>query len=472
MSSGKEPEKLRNSSWALGDWTVHPGSHEIVHASGTRVRLEARAMQVLQYLHDSAGEVVSTEQMLARVWERKVVTPHSVATVISELRKALGPEGRSIETIPKRGYRLMQPVASNEIPAATPGVPAQAPGPARRLRAWSAGGVAVALVVAVTLLFWFTRGDSHGGGASRSVDSSVTAQYLRARQLWSRREHDATLQAREILVDLVARNEDHAPAHAALADIYAHKTGEDLGLPELETFREAQRLLDRATALDPDLAEAFVTQALLDVYRDHQPEKALRTVSVALEKDPDFAYAWQTRAMLLSAVGEHEQSLAAIRRARALDQVSASIGWDEVWFLYLAGEQDQARDAFDRESRHSAPNNLYGALIEQARGHVPAAFDFWLQRLRVRGAQLPDPAAIEALARRGPASDAYREMLRQVRSLPRYQESAVVLAAWLRLSGDDRAAQATLAATPPDRRNWLALWVEQMPVFEVSANRG
>ncbi len=88
MSSESNQKKSRNRS-ACGsrDWTVHPGSHEIVPASGARVRLEARAMHVLQLLYERAGDVVTTEQMLARVWEHKVVTPHSVATVISELAR-------------------------------------------------------------------------------------------------------------------------------------------------------------------------------------------------------------------------------------------------------------------------------------------------------------------------------------------------------------------------------------------------
>ena len=435
-------------------------------------------MHVLQLLHERAGDVVTTEQMLARVWEHKVVTPHSVATVISELRKALGPYGNRIETIPKRGYRLTLPASSTRATPVSADLsgshsrPMQGEPVSSRWKFVRAGSAALAIIVTATLLLWFTRGDSHGGGASRSVDSSVTAQYLRARQLWGRREHEATMEARRMLQDIVTRHEDYAPALAALADIYAHKTGDDLGMPELETFREAQRLLDRATALEPGLAEAFVTQALLDFYRDHQPEKALRTVGVALAKDPAFAYAWQTRAMLLSAVGRHDESLAAIQRARQLDPVSSSIGWDEVWFLYLAGKQEQARAALDRESRHSAPNNLYGALIEQARGDARAAFGFWLQRLGARGAQLSDALAIETLAKRGAVSEAYREMLRQVQSAPNYHESAVVIAIWQRLAGDERTSARTLAATPTDRRNWLTLWVGQMPVFETPASAG
>lgn len=264
---------------------------------------------------------------------------------------------------------------------------------------------------------------------------------------------------------MIRENSEFAAAHAALADIYAHKTGDDLGLPELETFREAQRHLDRAQALDPNLAESYVTQALLDFFRDHQPRKALGSIDIALAKDARFAYAWQTRAMLLSALGEHAQSLAAIERARELDPVSSSIGWDQVWFLYLAGESERALAAFDRESQNSQPVYLYGALIEQSRGNTRAAMKLWLQRLQVREAAIADPRAIETLAAAGPPAAAYRELLRQANALEGYEEGAVVLAIWEYFAGNAAAARAALAGTTPDRRSWLSLWVQEMPVF-------
>lgn len=438
-------------AWMLGEWTVDPHANELVHRSGSRVRLEVRAMRVLELLHAHAGTVVTTEEILSEVWGRKVVSPHSVATVISELRKALGDDSRAIETIPKRGYRLATGIA----------IPVQ--DPPRRFRPLTIAVGTLAVLVGVVVL-WVGRTASDTN-SSRAVESTLTAKYLQARQLWGRREHDATLQARELLQQLIRENPDFAAAHAALADIYAHKTGDDLGLPELETFREAQRHLDRAQALDPNLAESYVTQALLDFFRDHQPRKALASIDIALAKDARFAYAWQTRAMLLSALGEHAQSLAAIERARELDPVSSSIGWDQVWFLYLAGESERALAAFDRESQSSQPVYLYGALIEQSRGNTRAAMKLWLQRLQVREAAIADPRAIETLAAAGPPAAAYRELLRQANALEGYEEGAVVLAIWEYFAGNAAAARAALAGTTPDRRSWLSLWVQEMPVF-------
>jgi len=473
MSSGSRQENLKDSSparpasvpssdepWELAGWSVHPASNELVHQSGRRARLEARAMSVLQVLRENAGEVVTSETLLDRVWEGKVVSPHSVTTVISDLRKVLSADpalASLIETIPKRGYRLHVPQDAHR----------SAPSPRnawlnRRTSLLLAGAVALVLVAAVLVVPGM---ESFGLSRARAIESTRTAQFVRARQLWSLREHDATIEARRLLTELIAQDETFAPAHAALADIYAHKTGNELGLKELDTFRAAQRSLDRARALDPGLPEAFVTQAVLDFYRDNQPLKALATVNEALQRDQEFASAWQTRAMLLSVLGRHEESLSAIGRARTLDPASNSIGWDEVWFLYLADEPERAQAAFERESTRSQPIYLYGALISQQRGDTVRAVDFWLRRLKDRGAQIPDPAGIEAAAKASPTASTYAELLRQVQSLDGYEESRVVLATWHTLAGEPVRARELLAGLQPERSSWLTFWAPEMPAL-------
>lgn len=471
MSSGFPQDSFKNSSsgealraFELGSFTVRPSSHELVDGSGAVVRLEPRAMQVLVLLHASAGEVVTSEQLLERVWEGKVVTPHSVSTVISELRKVLAADPAlqgAIETIPKRGYRLVPPSSRPAVHLEN------RPTPPRQMLPFALSIGTIAIVAAGTLL-WYRSGDSHGVG-SRSIESSETAQYVRARQLWSQREHDATLEARRILETLIRDDAGFAPAHAALADIYVHKTGSDLGLAELDTFREAQRHLDAARRLDASLPESYVTQGLLEFYRDDQPLKALASIDQALARDQNFAYAWQTRAMLLSAMGRHTESLPAIARAREIDPASSSIGWDEVWFLYLAGESERALQAFKRESAKSRPNALYGALIETQLKHEQGALEYWLQRSEVRGAKLSDPQAIEVLMSREDYPAAYRELLSQTRAASGYDESSVVIAMWELKAGDEAAARATLASERRDRDNWLSFWIGQLPIFGRSA---
>ncbi len=71
-------------------------------------------MEVLMQLADHGGQVVSREELLDKVWPGVVVGDEALTQGVIKLRRALGDDPRSpsyIETIPKRGYRLIAPVA-------------------------------------------------------------------------------------------------------------------------------------------------------------------------------------------------------------------------------------------------------------------------------------------------------------------------------------------------------------------------
>lgn len=70
-------------------------------------------MDVLVHLANHAGAVVTTEELISAVWSGRVVGDSAVYERIRKLRRALGDNHRAprfIETIPKRGYRLLVPV--------------------------------------------------------------------------------------------------------------------------------------------------------------------------------------------------------------------------------------------------------------------------------------------------------------------------------------------------------------------------
>jgi hypothetical protein len=77
-------------------------------------------MQVLVCLADHAGELVSKEQLMRAVWADTFVTDEVLTRCISELRKVFSDDAkrpRFIETIPRSGYRLLQPVQPLESPS-------------------------------------------------------------------------------------------------------------------------------------------------------------------------------------------------------------------------------------------------------------------------------------------------------------------------------------------------------------------
>src|SRR5262249_2435671 len=77
------------------------------------LRLGSRALDILIALADSAGELVSKDELVARVWPKTSVEEANLRVHIAALRKALG-DGqagiRYIMTVPGRGYCLVAPV--------------------------------------------------------------------------------------------------------------------------------------------------------------------------------------------------------------------------------------------------------------------------------------------------------------------------------------------------------------------------
>lgn len=109
----------------VGPWAVKPTTNRIRGENGA-VRLSPKAMDVLVALAARPGDVIPKDELLSAVWDHQFVTEDVLKHAVMELRKALGDcasEPRFIETIPKRGYRLVAAVA----PAAAPGIPGEAP---------------------------------------------------------------------------------------------------------------------------------------------------------------------------------------------------------------------------------------------------------------------------------------------------------------------------------------------------------
>ncbi len=91
--------------------------------SGEVVELEWMAVELLTYMANHAGEVISIDELMDNVWTGKIVTHSTVRRIISLVRKALKDDIKSptyIQNIPKRGYVLIAEVKildKNELEA-------------------------------------------------------------------------------------------------------------------------------------------------------------------------------------------------------------------------------------------------------------------------------------------------------------------------------------------------------------------
>ncbi|MEA9752445.1 winged helix-turn-helix domain-containing protein [Xanthomonas campestris pv. raphani] len=96
----------------LGPLLVEPERLTLI-GDGESITLEPRMMEVLVALAERAGEVISAEQLLIDVWHGSFYGDNPVHKTIAQLRRKLGDDSRQprfIETIRKRGYRLLPKV--------------------------------------------------------------------------------------------------------------------------------------------------------------------------------------------------------------------------------------------------------------------------------------------------------------------------------------------------------------------------
>jgi TolB-like protein len=101
---------------------VDPKLDEICK-DGHTIKLEPKAMQLLICLAERAGEVLSVEELLDRVWKDVVVSHDSVYAAVAALRRTLGDDPKNptyIANVVRRGYRLIAPVSPWVGPPADP----------------------------------------------------------------------------------------------------------------------------------------------------------------------------------------------------------------------------------------------------------------------------------------------------------------------------------------------------------------
>src|SRR6201988_1290909 len=159
------PRRLR-----FGVFEADPRVGELTK-QGKRLPLQEQPFQLLAMLLERPGELVSREELRAKIWPQTIVDfDHGLNKAISKIRDALGDSAenpRFIETVARRGYRFLADVAV--VPGGAPVTVAGDlvlpgnPGLARLIEAgtsprqptrgfaWRLYGVALAAALAISL---------------------------------------------------------------------------------------------------------------------------------------------------------------------------------------------------------------------------------------------------------------------------------------------------------------------------------
>ena len=110
----------------LRDFELDLKTGELCSGDDSKTLLREQPFQVLRVLVANGGEIVTREEIRRTLWPGSTIVDfdHSINVAIGILRKVLGDSANNphyIETLARRGYRLMVPVEWLEPPTETPG---------------------------------------------------------------------------------------------------------------------------------------------------------------------------------------------------------------------------------------------------------------------------------------------------------------------------------------------------------------
>ena len=282
----------------FGPFEVDGDSGEL-RRRGLPIRLREQPIRVLLALLDSAGSVVTREELRHRLWPDGVFVEfdRAINKAVCELRRALDRPGERslIETVSKRGYRL-----------------------------------AAALNDASRPCSGFVR-------TGTGLPSEAAAAYMTGRYLFNRRRVPDLFTSIACFKRTLALGGDEASAQAGLANAHAV-----LGIwgvhPPDRAFGDARGSAIRALDANPGLAEG--QNAFAEVLKGYEwswVESELH-YRRALSIDAGCASAHHGYAQLLVSLGRHAEAIQHIELARRADPVSAAIT-SYVPYVYLAARR-------------------------------------------------------------------------------------------------------------------------------------
>jgi TolB-like protein/DNA-binding winged helix-turn-helix (wHTH) protein/Tfp pilus assembly protein PilF len=161
MGQSADPHRILR----FGSFEVDVVSGEL-RRQGLKVKLQDQPFRLLVLLLDRAGDVVTREKVRETLWpaDTYVDFDHSLNTAVRKLREALGDSAeapRYVETVARRGYRFIAPVALPHAVQAAPLadaaaasiLPSAVTGPSASARHLLIGAILVICAAAV-LVYW------------------------------------------------------------------------------------------------------------------------------------------------------------------------------------------------------------------------------------------------------------------------------------------------------------------------------
>jgi DNA-binding winged helix-turn-helix (wHTH) protein/Flp pilus assembly protein TadD len=405
----------------LGDWSVDPARGIIAARDGSKeIHLEPRNMDLLLLFAGEAGHVLSKDRIIAAVWGGRAIGDDTLAASVSRLRAALGNARTYIETVPKRGYRLL-----------------------------------------------IVPDDGATSTVSQSSKEHSEAATLTARGIAELKSPlPAGLDQASIYFEGAVRADPkHAPAHAGIADtmLRRHLLGKgDAG----QLLAAAKSSARAAIALDEHLAHAWATLGFATLLSERDFAGADTAFLKAIALDARAGLAHRYRGFALAAIGRFVDAEREMRKAIEIEPYSLGARGDLAQCLLMArrfrhavAETKRTLDLTPKASEAWAAKGWAHHFLGEER----EAFDAFLESLKAWGASETTLEQLRGIHRdksiegfSAATADLFEQQ--QMVFTPRLTDIAILRA----MAGDADAAFAALDKAVA-RDDCYLLWLPHMP---------
>jgi DNA-binding winged helix-turn-helix (wHTH) protein/TolB-like protein/Flp pilus assembly protein TadD len=299
-------------------------------------------------------------------------------------------------------------------------------------------------------------------GAPYTQDPEAYALYASGRFAWTRQTETSLLQAIAFFEQAIARDPNYALAYTGLGDSYAVLGVFGMRAPK-EVFPKARQAVEKALAIDPDLAAAHSALGHIKMQYEYDWDGAAREYTRAIQLDSSLALTYQRRGRLYAMQGDIDRAVAEAERAQQLEPLWLAPRAAAGSFLYNARRYDESIRIVEQvlaldERADSARSVLIRDLI--GKGDYERA----LKEIDKRPLQTPGSYALrgQALALSGRREEALAELdrvlkLSRERSVAAY-DIALIYAAladtdnaflWLERAMENRSTLIPFLAQDP-----------------------
>jgi DNA-binding winged helix-turn-helix (wHTH) protein/Flp pilus assembly protein TadD len=321
---------------------------------GLKIRLSDQPSQILVLLLERPGEVVTREAVRQRLWPADTFVDFDAGlnSAIKKLRDALRDPAENpqfIETLPRRGYRLIAPVHSTR--AAPPDVAADR-STSRLIQRRVVIAVLMTITIAASAVGYYQW--RHRTPAPRIVSAQAQDAYLKGILAMGRQTPEGFRHAVTYFEDATEKQPDFAAAHASLAQAQLQLLYTGPFSPR-EVIPKAEAAVRRALELDDTLVQAHRTLGTIlknyywkwdeadrahlraqqlaasstdksnpggrvnSLIRAGRVDQAIEEVERSSDRDPLSFNAHVNAGTTYRAAGQYERAVARLRRAVEID---------------------------------------------------------------------------------------------------------------------------------------------------------